>query len=84
MLMISNKIRTFLSESENFGSRMNPDIKDEESLIDTGVVDSFGIVSLISFLEEAFNIKIESEDFVQENFETVINMVNFVKRKQGL
>ncbi len=82
--MISNKIRTFLSENENFGSRMNPDIKDEESLIDTGVVDSFGIVSLISFLEEAFNIKIESEDFVQENFETVINMVNFVKRKQKI
>ncbi len=82
--MISNKIRTFLFESEDFGSRMNPDIKDEESLIDTGVVDSFGIVSLISFLEEAFSIKIESEDFVRENFETVVNMVDFVKRKQKI
>ncbi|MCP5061972.1 MAG: acyl carrier protein [Ignavibacteriae bacterium] len=82
--MISDKIRNFLSESDDFSSRMNPGIKDEESLIDTGVVDSFGIVSLIAFLEEAFNIKIESEDFVQRNFETVVNMVNFVKRKQEL
>lgn len=44
---------------------------DSQSLITDGLLDSFDIISLITELEEAFDIEIDPEDVVSENFESV-------------
>jgi len=79
--MIIDKIRAFLTQSPEFKSRLPEVLNDKDSLIDSGIIDSFGIISLISFLEPAFGIKIASEDLAQENFESLVSLERFINEK---
>ncbi|HQP30238.1 MAG TPA: acyl carrier protein [Deltaproteobacteria bacterium] len=51
------------------------------SLIDSGIMDSTGVLELVEFLEATYAITIEDEDLVPENLETIDNMVAFLKTK---
>ncbi len=59
-----------------------PDIDDIENtaFIDDGMLDSFDIVTLVSEFDKAFNISIDGADITPENFNTLDNMVNLVKK----
>lgn len=79
---IRDKIRNFITD--NFMMGMNPeDLADGDSLLDKGIVDSTGILELIGFIEEDFNIQIEDEELIPENLDSVLNLVNFVNRKKS-
>ena len=52
-------------------------------LIDDGLLDSFGVISLISELEDEFAINIEAADMVPENFNSVEAMYKMILRLQG-
>jgi acyl carrier protein len=54
----------------------------EEDLLEQGIIDSMGIMSLISFMEEKFAIIIEEQEIVPEHFQTVSAMASFVIRKK--
>lgn len=53
----------------------------DKSLIDEGIIDSFGLVEIASFLEKIFAIKIAEDDMVRENFGSVNKLIAFVERK---
>ena len=55
---------------------------DDQSLLGSGVVDSTGILELISFLEENFRLKFSDSDLVADNFDTVNRIISFVTRRQ--
>lgn len=55
----------------------------ENGLIDDGLLDSFGVISLISELEDGFAINIEAADMVPENFNSVEAMYKMILRLQG-
>ena len=55
----------------------------ENGLIDDGLLDSFGVISLISELEDEFAINIEAADMVPENFNSVEEMYKMILRLQG-
>lgn len=55
------------------------DIPHDESLIDEGIIDSFGLVEIATFLEKVFSIKINEEDMVRENFGSVNKLISFVE-----
>lgn len=55
----------------------------ENGLIDDGLLDSFGVISLISELEDEFAINIEAADMVPENFHSVEAMYKMILRLQG-
>ena len=57
-------------------------ISSEESLLDTGLIDSLGIFQLVTFLEQQFNIEVTDEDIVPENFETIDSIVSFINTKR--
>lgn len=62
----------------------NPtDLGFETHLIEKDIIDSLGIFELVSFLIERFNITIEPEDVVLENFETVQAIARLVSGKLG-
>lgn len=54
----------------------------EEALIDDRILDSFGVISLVSELEEAFSIEIEAAELIPENFNSVSAMQNMILRLQ--
>ncbi len=54
----------------------------EEALIDDRILDSFGVISLVSELEEAFSIEIETSEMIPKNFNSVDAMREMILRLQ--
>lgn len=58
------------------------DYEKEQALIDDHILDSFGVITLVSDLEEAFDISIEAGEMIPENFNTAQAIWNMVRRLQ--
>ena len=74
-----DKIKTFIIENFLFGSEDG--LKDETSFLEEGIIDSTGILELVTFLEEEFSITIEDEELVPENLDSINNVTAFLERK---
>jgi acyl carrier protein len=55
----------------------------DENLLAQGIIDSMGILNLVSFLEARFGITTCDEDLIPENFMTLEALRAFVERKQA-
>ncbi len=53
----------------------------DEDLLEHGMLDSMGIMKLIIYLEETFSIKVEDEEIIPDNFQTLNSMVRYLERK---
>lgn len=75
---IKSKIRQYVIET----SYANPDqVKDESLIFAEGIFDSMGFILLINFIEETFGIKAKDSELLEDNFESIDAMANFVERK---
>ena len=72
-----DQIRGYIERT--FGKNVGPD----DSLLDSGLLDSIGIFELVSFLEDTFGIKIEDESIIPEHFETIALIASFVDKKRA-
>jgi acyl carrier protein len=54
---------------------------DDESLLGTGVIDSTGVLELIGFLEEKFQLTFDDNELIAENFDTVLKITAFLQKK---
>jgi acyl carrier protein len=53
----------------------------EDSFMARGIIDSTGLLELIEFIEVQFRIKIEDEELIPENFDSLRKLVRYVDRK---
>jgi acyl carrier protein len=60
------------------------DIQESDPLIENGIIDSFGIMALLGFLEEKFAVQIESDELMPENFESIETIAELVIRKSPM
>lgn len=58
------------------------DYENEKALIDDQLLDSFGVITLVSELEEAFDISIEASEMMPENFNSAEAIWKMVQRLQ--
>jgi len=58
------------------------ELSDDESFLESGLIDSTGILELIGFLEEHYEIEIEDEEMIPENLDSVERVAQFVKSKK--
>lgn len=72
-------IREFIIENFLFGEEQEMNV--DMNLLEKGIIDSTGVVELVSFIEETFNIIIEDDELVAGNFSTLNNMANFLNYK---
>ncbi len=56
-------------------------LKDDTSFMEQGILDSTGILELIMFLEESFGIKIEDDELMPENLDSLERIAAFLDRK---
>lgn len=69
---------------ENFlSARGIESIEDDGPLLEPGIVDSMGILQLVSFLETEFGIAVDDADIVPRNFATTASVATFVESKRG-
>jgi acyl carrier protein len=72
-------VREFISE--NFLFRADADLGDEQSLLESGVIDSTGVLEVIAFLEQTFGISIADEEIVPDNLDSISNMTRYLTAK---
>jgi len=56
-------------------------IQPSDDLLSEGIIDSLGILQLVGFIEENFNIVIADEDVVLENFQSISALDTFLNSK---
>jgi acyl carrier protein len=59
------------------------ELSDETPLFRTGVIDSFGLLSLVQYLEQEFSISVRDEEMLPENFENIRTIARFVRSKHA-
>lgn len=75
---IQEKLLNFICENF-FVERDEIDIN--RSLVETGIIDSIGLIEISAFMEKFFSIKVEEEDITRENFGSVVKMVKFLEKR---
>ena len=78
---VKKQIRQFISTNFPLAGRQTS-VTDSESLFASGVVDSLGVLDLVTFVEDAFGIIVADEDLLAANFETIEQLAAFVHTKQ--
>ena len=77
----TNQVRDFVINNFLFGDAGV--LQDDKSFLDSGIVDSTGMLELIMFLETTFGIKVEPEEMLPENLDSVNRVAQFVEKKQA-
>ena len=80
-MQFQEEVRNFITTNFLFGRDIA--LQDEDSLLELGVIDSTGVLELVSFLETRFGMKIPDTDIVPENLDSVANLTRFVERTVG-
>lgn len=81
MNSIQEKIVHFVRENFLFGQ--NTPLGEDDSLLGLGLVDSTGVLELVTFLEREFDFTVEDRELVPENLDTIANLTRFVAAKQS-
>lgn len=72
-----DKIYNFIIENYLFNDT-DVELRDDESLLTKGIVDSTGILELVLYLEDTFNIKVKDEDMIPDNLDSINQIVRYV------
>ena len=56
------------------------ELSDDTSFLDEGIVDSTGVLELVLFVEDTFNIEVDDEEIVPDNFDSVASLAAFIER----
>ena len=79
---IASAVRRFIGE--NFLFREDVEfLSDEASFLEAGIIDSTGVLELVSFLEGEFGIEIADDEMLPENLDSIRAVSGYVQRKQA-
>lgn len=82
MPTLDQRVRDFLNDSFLFG-RGTDDLASDDSLVESGVIDSTGVLELVGFLEESFHIRVEDDELVPQNLDSINRIVRFIESKRS-
>lgn len=75
---LKKQIKQFIIETTFLPSNQ---LKNDTLIFVQGIFDSMGFISLYNYIEETFAIKVEDSELVEENFESIDAIANFIERK---
>lgn len=73
-------VRDFIATT--FPGEDGSDHPADASLLEGGVIDSIGVLTLVTWIEEAFGFTVEDEDVLPENLDSIASIVAYIDRKQ--
>ena len=74
---IKIQIRQYVAENLLFSDN-GIGLSDDESFLDAGIVDSMGVLELVTFVEERFAIEVPDEEIVPDNFDSVDKLAAYI------
>lgn len=78
LIYLKEKIRHFIIKSSYVPEET---VKSDTLIFMQGILDSMGFINLINFLEETFSVKVNDNDLIETNFESVDAISDFVTKK---
>ena len=81
-MTIEKQIRDFIVDNFLFGAPDNG-LEDNDSLLDKGIIDSTGVLELVSHLEETYSIQVEDEELIPENLDSIAAVTAYIQCKQS-
>ena len=79
MMNQAKDVREFVINTFLFGE--GGSLKDDTSFLDSGIVDSTGMLELIMFLETKYGVKVAPEEMLPENLDSIKDVVQFLQAK---
>lgn len=80
---MKKNIRQYILENLMF-SEDESALQDSDSFLAGNIIDSTGVMEIILFIEDTFNIKVNDDEMLPINFDSVNNLVAFVNHKQAI
>lgn len=77
---LATEIREFIVSNFLFG-QAGDGFADEQSFLESGIIDSTGLLELVSFIESRYGISVGDRELVPENLDSLRNVSQFVARK---
>jgi acyl carrier protein len=82
-VQLKSEIRQFIVDNFLYG-RDDDTLSDEVSFLGKGIIDSTGILELVSFIEEKYSVSIDDEELIPDNFDSLNKLSTFVSKKTTL
>ena len=79
MKLIEQQVRTFIIQNYLFGR--DDGLLNGQSFVESGIIDSTGVLELVAFLQNTYGIKITDEELIPENLDSVNKILEFLKSK---
>lgn len=79
---VKESIRRYVAENFLFSDN-GFELDNDESFLEAGVVDSLGVLELVTFVEENFDVQVADEEIVPDNFDSVNRLADYIGRKQS-
>jgi acyl carrier protein len=76
------ELRDFIVENFLFGEEVG--FSDADSFLRQGIIDSTGVVEIIAFIEEHYGIKVEDDEIVPDNLDSIEKLSGFIERKANI
>jgi acyl carrier protein len=80
MQIYIEQIRQFVNESFLFGQGIG-ELSDDDSFLEKGIIDSTGVLELVGFIQEKYDLRLEDEELVPENLDSINRVAAFVHMK---
>ncbi len=81
MSIAVDPIREFIFENFLFDAEEGS-LKNDDSFLEQGIIDSTGVLELVEWLEDEFGIQVEDDELVPENLDSVNLLAAYIQRKQ--
>ena len=78
-IQINGVIKDFIIDNFLFGD--SSQLENETPLLDKGIIDSTGILELVAFLEDNFNIVVKDDELIQNNFSSLTAINKYLESK---
>ncbi len=76
---MNERIRSFVLDKFPLARKRN--LKDSDELLESGILDSLGVLDLVSYVEQEFLIGVADDELLPENFQTIDRIAAFVESK---
>ena len=80
---IKSEIRKYIIENFLYGNDDNT-LNDDVSFLENGIIDSTGVLELVSFVQETFGIKVKDDELIPNNFDSLGKLEAFIINKQQI
>jgi acyl carrier protein len=76
-----DELKNFILQNFLFGQE-EININSDDSFLESGIIDSTGILELVTFIEENYSVEVADEEMLPENLDSLNNVAKFVVKKQ--